>query len=353
MNDSRRPACGAVGDRDRQAVLRRPPRTQSTMVGRARRSPTRTSQRSRALPGRAPRRSGRRRRASRRRRCRRGERGRGRSPSSPAQRVERVRREGERAAGEHERVEPVLDLERERRRGCTRRARNATSHAAACATRIAPRSASQHIGRDLPRTRGAPRRAAASMPCTCAAPPTRSPGSTSVLTNATALAADDPLDAHLDDAIVRRRRAPSSRGRRTRAAPPRSGRSQGGPGGGGTLAWSRVVRPIESPADLMSFAKKPERRRAGQGLRISGRGAVARAAGRSCRTVLFGAGRDRRARPGRSCATTRTSCRRSMRVAASPRDAPTYDADAGEIPVPDLAYRTATRASRASAVSAR
>ena len=191
------------------------------MACRARRSPMRTSQRSRALTGASTR------EAPVEHAAQGAHVALGAVRLAPvdcelaAQRVERVRVEREGAPREHERVEPVVDVRRDPR---------------------APRARPRGTGRPRPprgrrgwprrgprprlgatsSKRGAPASAAASSPCTCAAPPTRSPGFDQRATRTPAARPPTTRSMHTSTTRSRARRARSSPGRRRRAAPPRS-----------------------------------------------------------------------------------------------------------------------------------
>src|SRR5580704_15944051 len=110
--------------------------------------------------------------------------------------------------------------------------RKRTSHSAACATTMAPSRRSRTSRATLSK-RGAPETLAASIPCTCAAPPTRSPGSRSVEMSPVR---SPPTTRSRQISTTRSRVASSpviSRSTKTSGAC-ETGRSQGGPGGGST-----------------------------------------------------------------------------------------------------------------------
>ena len=216
------------------------------MACRARRSPTRTSQRSRALAGHEHLDASVEHRAQRaRRRSRRGGRGRGRS-RAPG----RARRASTSGNAKARRARTSVSSQ-----WSTSSARPARRHSAArkpdvpggrvgdedrpVERRAAPRSATAA-------NRGAPASSAASIPCTCAAPPTRSPGSTSVLSRATR---SPPTTRSMQTSTTRSRatsRPVISRSTNASGASA-SGKSQGGPGGGGAL---EVIGPVSVPRPL-------------------------------------------------------------------------------------------------------
>ena len=112
--------------------------------------------------------------------------------------------------------------------------------------------------------RGAPASAAASIPCTCAAPPTRSPGSTSVDRNA---CRSPPTTRSMHTSTTRSRVASSPVISRSTNASGASaiGRSHGGPGG-------RRGHAAESTFKTRARARRPSspQRRARLGWRTSG-----------------------------------------------------------------------------------